>query len=415
MGFEPTTPTLARLCSTPELRPRSVSVKRCLRNKHLWRKGENAGWDVFFDLPGLRLRDAVGMTIYRYETQATGPDRGCGGEDTKPRQDQVSMDYIIGQSPSPNTRPGAPAATPGAAPSAGAAVISDGDQNTFMRDVVEASRTVPVLVDFWAAWCGPCKQLTPVIEKVVTSAGGRVRLVKIDVDANQALAQQLGKIGLPLQSIPLVAAFWQGQILDLFQGAQPESEVRRFVEGVLKAAGGALPAADLIALARKELDEGRAEAAAGAYSQVLEIEPENPAAWGGLVRALIVMGDEEGAADALRDVPAAIAEHAEIKGARAALDLKREGRKAAEEAESLRARLVANPKDYEARFALSTALNAAGKKAEAADELLTIMKEDRAWKDDGARLQLIRLFEAWGHDDPATVAARRRMSSLLFS
>ncbi|MCJ8354180.1 tetratricopeptide repeat protein [Novacetimonas hansenii] len=325
------------------------------------------------------------------------------------------MDYIIGQSPSPNTRPGAPAATPGAAPSAGAAVISDGDQNTFMRDVVEASRTVPVLVDFWAAWCGPCKQLTPVIEKVVTSAGGRVRLVKIDVDANQALAQQLGKIGLPLQSIPLVAAFWQGQILDLFQGAQPESEVRRFVEGVLKAAGGALPAADLIALARKELDEGRAEAAAGAYSQVLEIEPENPAAWGGLVRALIVMGDEEGAADALRDVPTAIAEHAEIKGARAALDLKREGRKAAEEAESLRARLVANPKDYEARFALSTALNAAGKKAEAADELLTIMKEDRAWKDDGARLQLIRLFEAWGHDDPATVAARRRMSSLLFS
>lgn len=326
------------------------------------------------------------------------------------------MDYIIGQSPSPNARPGASAAAPGgAAPSAGAAVISDGNQNTFMRDVVDASRSVPVLVDFWAAWCGPCKKLTPVLEKVVTSAGGRVRLVKIDVDANQALAQQLGKIGLPLQSIPLVAAFWQGQILDLFQGAQPESEVRRFVEGVLKAAGGALPAADLIALARKELDEGRAEAAASAYSQVLEIEPENPTAWGGLVRALIVMGDEEGAADALRDVPAAIAEHAEIKGARAALDLKREGRKAAEEAESLRARLAANPKDYAARFELSAALNAAGQKAEAADELLTIMKEDRAWNDDAARLQLIRLFEAWGHDDPATVAARRRMSSLLFS
>ncbi|MBV1834979.1 tetratricopeptide repeat protein [Novacetimonas pomaceti] len=325
------------------------------------------------------------------------------------------MDYIIGQSPSPNARPGAPAAAPGAASAPGGAVISDGNQNTFMRDVVDASRTVPVLVDFWAAWCGPCKKLTPVIEKVVTAAGGRVRLVKIDVDANQALAQQLGKIGLPLQSIPLVAAFWQGQILDLFQGAQPESEVRRFVEGVLKAAGGALPAADLIDMARKELDEGRAEAAASAYSQVLEIEPENPVAWGGLVRALIVMGDEEGAADALRDVPAAIADHAEIKGARAALDLKREGRKAAEEAESLRARLAANPKDYAARFELSSALNAAGKKAEAADELLTIMKEDRSWNDDAARLQLIRLFEAWGHDDPATVAARRRMSSLLFS
>ena len=325
------------------------------------------------------------------------------------------MDYIIGQTPRhDSSRPAGTAAAP--APGGKPDPVMDGTQNTFMRDVVEASRDMPVLVDFWATWCNPCKQLTPVLEKVVRAAGGRVRLVKVDVDANRALAQQLTQIGLPLQSIPLVAAFWQGQILDLFQGAKPESEIRRFIENVLKAAGGGtLPAADLIETARAEMAEGRAEAAAGLFSQVLEIEPENPAAWGGLARALIEMGDEEGAETALNDVPAAIAGHAEITGAKAALELKREGRKAAEEAEEIRARITADPKDYAARFELSAALHAAGKRAEAADELLTIMKADRQWNDDAARKQLIRLFEAWGQTDPDTLAARRRMSSLLFS
>ncbi|WP_415529807.1 tetratricopeptide repeat protein [Gluconacetobacter sp.] len=338
------------------------------------------------------------------------------------------MEYIIGQSRAAQ-RPagglvdaaGAPAVGTAAAGHAGhaangAEMIIDGTQDSFMQDVLEASRTMPVLVDFWATWCGPCKQLTPVLEKIVRSAGGRVKLVKIDVDANRALAQQLTQVGLPLQSIPLVAAFWQGQILDLFQGAQPESEIKRFVEGLLQAAGGgAMPAAELIAAARAALDAGSAEEAAGLYSQTIEIEPENPAAWGGLARALIVMGDEEAAEAALADVPAKIADHAEITGARAALDLKREGRKAAEEAEDLRKRLAANPADHEARYELAAALNAAGLRQEAADELLTIMRQDRGWNDDAARLQLIRLFEAWGHDDPATLQARRRMSSLLFS
>ncbi|KAB8124319.1 tetratricopeptide repeat protein [Komagataeibacter medellinensis] len=325
------------------------------------------------------------------------------------------MDYIIGQPPRHDSSRPADAAT---APAAGGKPdpVMDGTQNTFMRDVVEASRDMPVLVDFWATWCNPCKQLTPVLEKVVRAAGGRVRLVKVDVDANRALAQQLTQIGLPLQSVPLVAAFWQGQILDLFQGAKPESEIRRFIENVMKAAGGGtLPAADLVEAARAEMTQGHAEAAAALFSQVLEIEPENPAAWGGLARALIEMGDEEGAETALNDAPAAIAGHAEITGARAALELKREGRKAAEEAEEIRARINANPKDYAARFELSAALNAAGKRAEAADELLTIMKADRQWNDDAARKQLIRLFEAWGQTDPDTLAARRRMSSLLFS
>ncbi|WP_342628013.1 co-chaperone YbbN [Nguyenibacter vanlangensis] len=340
------------------------------------------------------------------------------------------MEYIIGQSRTGRggaaadavgglvDESGVPtAAAVGAAGGGGdAGLIVDGTQDSFMQDVLEASRSLPVLVDFWASWCGPCRQLTPVLEKIVRSAGGRVKLVKIDIDANRALAQQLTQVGLPLQSIPLVAAFWKGQILDLFQGALPESEIRRFVEGLLKeAGGGGMPSADLIAAARAALEANSAEEAAGLFSQTIEIEPENPAAWGGLARALILMGDEDAAEGVLADVPAKIADHAEVTGARAALELKREGRKAAEAAEGLRRRLAANPADHEARYELAAALNAAGKRQEAADELLAIMRQDRAWNDDAARLQLIRLFDSWGHDDPATLQARRRMSSLLFS
>jgi putative thioredoxin len=313
------------------------------------------------------------------------------------------MDHIIGQTP-----PGDTAALP-------AGMIVDGDQKTFMTDVIEASRTIPVLVDFWATWCGPCKTLTPTLEKIVKAAGGRVKLVKIDIDANQSLVRQLAQLGLPLQSVPTVAAFWQGQIADLFQGAQPESEVKRFVETLLKGAGGSMPTADLLAEARAALEEGDHQGAEELFSELLRQEPENGDAWGGLIRALLAMGHEDEAADALAKVPEKLAEHAEISGARSALMLAKEGREAKSKLDTYKARLEADPKDHQARYDLASALNAMGDREQAAEALLEIVRRDRKWNEEAARHQLLKFFEAWGSDEPATGAARRRLSSILFS
>jgi putative thioredoxin len=312
-------------------------------------------------------------------------------------------DLIIGQNPSASGDGG------------NGAMIVDGDQATFMKEVVEASRTIPVLVDFWATWCGPCKQLTPALEKIVRSAGGRVKLVKIDIDQNRSLVQQLAQLGLPMQSVPTVAAFWQGQIADLFQGALPESEVKRFVEGLLKIAGGSMPSADLLADAKAAMEAGDHQHAGELFSALLQQEPENADAWGGLIRALMALGQEDQAREALEQVPPKLVDHAEISGARSALMLAEEGRKAKDQLQSFQARVAADPADLQARYDLATALNAIDEREQAAEALLDIIRRNRAWNEDAARLQLLKFFEAWGFEDPATLAARRKLSSVLFS
>ncbi|WP_444667872.1 thioredoxin [Cereibacter changlensis] len=287
-------------------------------------------------------------------------------------------------------------------------LIKDTSEATFMKDVIEASREVPVIVDFWAPWCGPCKTLGPQLEAAVKAAGGKVRMVKVNVDENQMIAGQLR-----VQSIPTVFAFYQGQPVDAFQGALPQSELKKFVDKIAALAGdGGL--GEALEAAEQMLTEGAVLDALETFAAILGEEPENAAAYGGLVRCHLASGDLD-QAQALADAaPAAIAKAKEIEAARAQIELARQAAKAGPEAE-LRAAVEADPADNQARFDLALALHAGGKVEEAVDQLLELFRRDREWNDGAARAQLFIIFEALKPQDPIVLKGRRRLSSMIFA
>ncbi len=287
-------------------------------------------------------------------------------------------------------------------------LIKDTSEATFMADVIEASQQVPVIVDFWAPWCGPCKTLGPALEAAVTAAKGKVKMVKINVDQNQMISAQLR-----IQSIPTVYAFWQGQPVDGFQGALPGSEIQKFIDRVAGMAGdGGL--AEALTMAEQALAEGDAVSAAEIFAAVLGEEPENPAAFGGLIRAHLAAGNLEQAELFLSGVPAKIATAKEIEAARAQIELAKQAANAGPEAE-LRAAVQADPNNHQARFDLAVALNAAGKVEEAVEELLDLFRRDREWNDGAARTQLFTIFDALKPQDPIVLKGRRRLSSMIYA
>ncbi len=292
--------------------------------------------------------------------------------------------------------------------SAPADAVKDSDTASFAADVIEASNEVPVIVDFWAEWCGPCKTLGPTIEKAVKAASGQVRLVKINVDENQQLAQQLR-----VQSIPAVFAFKNGKPVDGFVGAQPESQIKAFIQRLTGDAGPS-PIEQALEQGEAALAAGDVSGASDIFGQVLRADMENARAIAGLCQCLIDSGDLAEAREMLDGLEGKLAIDPAVQSVRAALELAEQSADAGDTA-PLRARLEANGNDHEARMELSTALLAAGQREEAVDELLESIRRDRNWNDEAARKQLLTLFEAFGHADELTVSARRRLSSMLFS
>jgi putative thioredoxin len=291
-------------------------------------------------------------------------------------------------------------------------LIKDTTTQTFVKDVIEESRRQPVVVDFWAPWCGPCRQLTPVLEKVIRAAKGKAKLVKMNIDENRTLFDQIS-VQMGIQSIPAVIAFANGQPADGFLGALPESQVTAFVERLIKDRVGG-EEKDLLKEADAALVDGDAAHAADLYARVLEQDSSNTHALAGLARAYVETGALDQAKQMLALVPEAKHNEAPVAAARAALDLAEQATSLGPIAE-LEQKVAANPLDHQARFDLALALNAQGRRGEAVDHLLEIVKRDRKWNDDGARKQLVQLFDAWGPTDEATVAGRRRLSSILFA
>jgi putative thioredoxin len=288
-------------------------------------------------------------------------------------------------------------------------LVKDSDTKRFMQDVIEASRKVPVIVDFWAPWCGPCKQLGPMLEKVVKQAGGKVRLVKVNVDENQQLAAQMR-----VQSIPAVFAFVNGQPVDGFMGALPESQIKQFIDRLGGQGSAAEEIGAAVAAGNEALAQEDYQTAAQIFYQVLQADREHVGALAGLARCQIATGDLDNAEATLALVPPAKAADAEIAGARAALELARNPVDQSQTV-ALVAAIDRNPDDFQARLDLAVILNGAGEREAAIDQLLHIVRRKRDWNEDAARKQLVKFFEAWGPKDPMTILGRRKLSSLLFS
>ncbi|MBY3131476.1 thioredoxin [Rhizobium leguminosarum] len=302
----------------------------------------------------------------------------------------------------------------GAAPAPAAAAgsyITETTTANFSKDVIEASRSQPVLVDFWAPWCGPCKQLTPVLEKVVNEAKGRVRLVKMNIDDHPSIAGQLG-----IQSIPAVIAFVNGRPADGFMGAVPESQIQQFIDRIAGPAGAdeAAEIEAVLAEAAELLAAGNINEAAQLYGAVMQADPENAKALAGMAECMIAANQHQRAREVLTELPEELAKDAGIQAVLMKLEQIEEARKLGDPV-ALERELAANPDDHEARIKLAKIRNVEGRRDEAADHLLLVMRKDRAFDDDGARRQLLQFFEVWGFKDPATVAARRKLSAMLFS